>query len=160
MQCCWRRLRWLVVRSGADVRYVLTNRGANRVSIDCAEHCSQHIADVSAFKRANSNAVLDAKCGANIDSNKSTNCCTVDVAVKRAYCNANVRTDLDAYCCSHFDTKRGTHCVVFVAECAAKRQRPRPEQWEHARLNGYVHVQRRICAHRRGIARLRKQRVE
>jgi hypothetical protein len=150
----------LVVRSGADVRYVLTNRGANRVSIDCAEHCSQHIADVSAFKRANSNAVLDAKCGANIDSNKSTNCCTVDVAVKRAYCNANVRTDLDAYCCSHFDTKRGTHCVVFVAECAAKRQRPRPEQWEHARLNGCVHVQRRICAHRRGIARLRKQRVE
>ncbi len=41
-----------------------------------------------------------------------------------------------------------------------KRQRPRLEQWEYAWLNGNVHVQRRICAHWRGIARVRKQRVE
>jgi hypothetical protein len=96
VHCCWSRLRWLVVRSGTDVRYVHANRVANRYS------------DVSA----------------------------------------------------HFDAKRGTHCVVFIAERTGKRQRPRLEQWEYAWLNGNVHVQRRICAHRRGVARVRKQRVE
>ncbi len=96
MHCCWSRLRWLVDRSGTDVRYVHANCVANRYS------------DVSA----------------------------------------------------HFDAKRGTHCVVFIAERTGKRQRPRLEQWEYAWLNGNVHVQRRICAHRCGIARVRKQWVE
>tara|TARA_B110000881_G_C18047195_1_gene257813 strand:- start:51 stop:362 length:312 start_codon:yes stop_codon:yes gene_type:complete len=79
-----------------------------------------------------------------------------DVRYVHANCVANRYSDVSA----HFDAKRGTHCVVFIAERTGKRQRPRLEQWEYAWLNGNVHVQRRICAHWRGIARVRKQRVE
>ena len=60
----------------------------------------------------------------------------------------------------HLRAKRGANCVVFIAERTGERQRPRLEQWEYAWLNGNVHVQRRICAHWRGIARVRKQWVE
>jgi hypothetical protein len=150
----------LVLGSGADVRYVLANRGANRFSLVYAELCTQRSTDVSAFKRANSNAVLDAECGANIDSDKSTDCCTIDVTVKGAHCYADFYANGAAKCCSHFDAKCSTHCVVFIAERAGKRQHSRLEQWEYAWLNGNVHLQRRICAHWRGIARVRKQRVE
>jgi hypothetical protein len=79
-----------------------------------------------------------------------------DVRYVHANCVANRYSDGSA----HFDAKRGTHGVVFIAERTGKRQRPRLEQWEYAWLNGNVHVQRRICAHRRGIAGMRKQRVE
>jgi hypothetical protein len=74
--------------AGADASDGRADPSSDRESYDCSD---------ASDEGTEHSAVLDSKCGANVDTNKST--------------------------------KRSSDCVVFIAERAAKRQLPRPEQW-------------------------------
>jgi len=124
----------------------ITERGDRDVLLRGAPHAECAIAESAEVQRARGRqrgCAVDGTYGAHLLHFVTNKC-----------------PNIEAEFCSYFDAKRGTHCVVFIAERTGERQRPRLEQWDYTWLNGNVHVQRRICAHWRGIARVRKQRVE